>query len=33
MKDGTVVSLCLLVLQDAEDSLTQLGVTWHFVVT
>ena len=25
MKNGTAVSLCWLVLQDAEDSLTPLG--------
>ena len=25
MKDGTAVSLCWLVLQDGEDSLTPLG--------
>ena len=25
MKDGTAVSLCRLVLQDGEDSLTPLG--------
>ena len=25
MKDGTAVSLCQLVLQDGEDSLTPLG--------
>ena len=33
MKDGTAVSLCQLVLQDGEDSLTIYYMIYHVIVS